>query len=265
MPHLRPALAEALGPLYRVEREVRPVGACRLFVARALPSGPDLLIKVLPAGLSFATDADVFERELRSVAGHLRDHRLVPPSGAGRVASYVFHTRPFVAGTTLHASLQRNGPLPLTHAVDILRDVLGALQHAHDAQVAHGDLRAENVLLTDGRAAVADTGVVGALSRSLTGNAPNAACAAVCDALYLAPESRDSDVPTEPRSDLFAVGVLIHVMLAGRPPEPEGERVDELRSVPEWLDRVMERCLAPDPADRWAHASEALALVPGRP
>src|SRR2546422_8573653 len=46
---LRAALTHALGPMYRVEREVRPVGDCRLFVAREVPTGPELLVKLLPA------------------------------------------------------------------------------------------------------------------------------------------------------------------------------------------------------------------------
>src|SRR5437660_1327096 len=46
---LRAALEDALGPIYRVEREVRPVGDCRLFVAVGPPNDPELLVKVLPA------------------------------------------------------------------------------------------------------------------------------------------------------------------------------------------------------------------------
>src|SRR5207247_336622 len=68
MTDLRAALADALGPLYRVEREVRPVGDCRLFVAREVPTGPELLVKLLPARLSLAVDSGVFEREVLLLA-----------------------------------------------------------------------------------------------------------------------------------------------------------------------------------------------------
>src|SRR5207249_11578717 len=100
MTELRAALQDALGPLYRVEREVRPVGDCRLFVALERPSGPELLVKVLPGQLSLAVDSGVFEREVLLLAPRLGHPGLVTPKGAGRAGSFVYHTRPFVAGTT---------------------------------------------------------------------------------------------------------------------------------------------------------------------
>src|SRR2546428_3387091 len=163
MTDLRAALADALGPLYRVEREVRPVGDCRLFVAREVPTGPELLVKLLPARLSLAVDSGLFERELLLVADRLRHPQFVAPRGAGRAGAFVYHTRAFVAGTTLRAWLMRHGELPLRRTVEILRGVLAALAHAHAASVAHGDLKPENVLLADGGTLVADTGVVDAV------------------------------------------------------------------------------------------------------
>src|SRR5438093_823624 len=194
MTELRAALQDALGPLYRVEREVRPVGDCRLFVALERPSGPELLVKVLPGQLSLAVDSGVFEREVLLLAPRLGQPGLVTPKGAGRAGSFVYHTRPFVAGTTLRAWLARHGEFPLRQAVTILRDVLAGLAHAHAAGVAHGDLRPEHVLLADdGSAQLADAGIVDAVGRSLPGGAPGAAevaSAALCAAPYLAPEHR---------------------------------------------------------------------------
>src|SRR2546426_763389 len=218
MTDLRAALADALGPLYRVEREVRPVGDCRLFVAREVPTGPELLVKLLPARLSLAVDSGLFERELLLVADRLRHPQFVAPRGAGRAGAFVYHTRAFVAGTTLRAWLMRHGELPLRRTVEILRGVLAALAHAHAASVAHGDLKPENVLLADGGTLVADTGVVDAVGHSLTGGAAVAG-AALCAPPYVAPERRDGGAPG-PRDDMFAVGGLAHDMLTGQPPAP---------------------------------------------
>ena len=259
MADLRAALANALGPIYRVEREVRPVGDCRLFVAREVPAGPELLVKLLPAGLSLAVDAGLFERELLLVADRLRHPQLVAPRGAGRAGAFVYHTRAFVAGTTLRAWLMRHGELPLRRTVEILRDVLTALAHAHAASVAHGDLKPENVLLADDGALVADTGMVDAVGRLLQGGAA-AACAALCAAPYMAPERRDGGA-SAPRDDMFAVGVLAHEMLTGQPPAPEAEPLEEVRSVPPGVAELVHRCLAPEPAGRWADAAAALASV----
>jgi len=190
VPGLRAALQEALGPLCRVEREVRPVGDCRLFVVRQPPTGPDLLVKVLPGTLSVTVDERVFEREIILLADRLGHPRLVAPRGAGRAGALVYHTRPFIEGTTLRAWLLRNGALPLTRAVEILRDVLDALAHAHAARIAHGDVKPEHVLLAEGRTLVADAGIVDAVGRSLKTGTPRAANAALRTAAYIAPDRR---------------------------------------------------------------------------
>src|SRR2546422_7942832 len=108
MTGLRAALANALGPIYRVEREVRPVGDCRLFVAREVPTGPELLVKLLPAGLSLAVESGGFERELLFLRDRLRHPPLLAPRGARRPGAVVYHIRAVVSGTTLR-------PLPMRH------------------------------------------------------------------------------------------------------------------------------------------------------
>ncbi|HEV8263591.1 MAG TPA: protein kinase [Gemmatimonadales bacterium] len=260
MAELRLALSDALGPLNRVEREVRPVGDCRLFVAHPITAGPDFLVKVLPGALSLAIDARAFEREVILLADRLGHEGLVAPRGAGRAGPFVYHTRPFVEGTTLRAWLQNHRSVPLARAVEILRDVLSALAHAHAAHVAHGDLRPENVLLTDGRILMADAGIVGAVGRSLTAGAPGAVSAALCAPAYLAPGRAKPDEPPTPRDDMFAVSVLVYEMLTGRPPRRDGEPLEQGRTLPPWLPELLRR--------RWADAGEALAAMrppPPRP
>ena len=261
MAELRFALADTLGPVYRVEREVRPVGECRLFVARQVAGGPDLLVKVLPRALSLAMDARAFEREVVALAGRLGHEGLVAPLRAGRAGPFVYHTRPFVEGTTLRAWLQNNGAVPLARAVETLRDVLDALAAAHAADVAHGDLRPENVLVTDRRTLIADAGIVNAVGRSLTAGAVGSACAALCAPAYVGPGRWEDDEPATPRDDMFAVGVLVHEMLLGRPPRPEPEALEEERALPAWLPELLRRCRAAKPAARWSDAGEALAAM----
>jgi serine/threonine protein kinase len=262
---LRAALEAALGPIYRVEREVRPVGECRMFVASEVPSGPELLVKVLPAKLSLAVDAGAFERELILLADRLRHAGLVGSRRGGRAGAYIYHTRAFIEGTTLRAQLMRGGELPLRQAVAMLRDLLAALAHAHAERVVHGDLKPENVLLAAGHARVADTGVVDAVERSLNGAAPGAATAALCAGPYVAPERRAGGTPTPagPRDDMFAVGVVAHEMLTGRLPAPESESLEEARSLPAWMGELVRRCLALEPGERWPDAGAALATVSG--
>jgi serine/threonine-protein kinase len=258
---LRFALGAALGPIYMVEREVRPVGNCRLFVVIELPDGAELLVKVLPGELSLAIDAARFEREVLLLADRVASPYLVAGRGGGRAGSFIYHTRHFIEGTTLRAALARQGALPLHRAVEILRSVLAAVADAHAAQVVHGDLKPENVLLANGHALVVDAGVVDAVDRSLVAGAEPRARAALCAAPYVPPERRGGGGPAQPGDDLYGVGVIAHEMLTGQPPAPESETLEELRTVPSWFGELVRRCLAVDPAGRWPDAAAALATL----
>lgn len=222
MSDLRAALADALGPLYRVEREVRPIGEYRLFVATQTPSGPELLVKVLPAALSLGINDLQFERAVLLLAQQLRHPHLVPPRGAGRAGSFVYHTRPFVPGTTLRAWLGNNGAVPLARAVEILRGVVSGLAHAHAAGIAHGELKAENVLLADEGILVADAGIATALGK-----------------------------PATARNDMVAVQAMAHEMLTGKAPRFGGEPLERGRALPTWVTEWMR--------SRWTDAGKALA------
>jgi hypothetical protein len=101
MSDLRLALPEALGPIYRVTREVRPVGNCRLFIALEEPTGSDLLAKVLPGELSLGVDPVLLEREQVLLADRLKHPRLVAVRGSGRAGSHgLISTRRRPAGPT---------------------------------------------------------------------------------------------------------------------------------------------------------------------
>ncbi|HTJ22300.1 MAG TPA: protein kinase [Gemmatimonadaceae bacterium] len=222
MSELRAALAEALGPLYRIEREVRPVGEYRLFVATQSQNGTELLIKVLPAALSLGINDLHFERAVLLLADQLRHTNLVKPRGAGRAGSFVYHTRPFIKGTTLRAWIGNNGAVPLARAVEILRGVLSGVAHAHAQEIAHGDIKPENVLLAEEGVFVADTGIAVALGK-----------------------------PASRRNDMAAVQSLAREMLTGTKPVVGEEPIERGRSLPLWLTEWMR--------SRWSDAGKALA------
>ncbi|TLY46476.1 MAG: hypothetical protein E6K55_15915 [Gemmatimonadetes bacterium] len=263
MADIRGALGQVLGPANRVEREVRPVGDCRMFVALDQATGAELLVKVLPTSLSLGVDESRFATNLLALGDRLTHPGLVVPRGGGRAGSFVYHTRPFVQGTTLRAWLARQGELPLRRVVEILHQILSALAHAHAASIAHGDLKPEHILLADGQVLIADTGIFSTVERSLVasvrGKAYGAIVEALCTTEYLAPERRNGTAGVGPRDDMFAVGVTLHEMLTGRPPVEGAASPAEIRSVPPWLSELERRCRSPEPASRWADASAALA------
>ena len=224
MSDLKAALGEALGPLCRVEREVRPAGPYRQFVVTPIPSGPALLVKVLPAAESLTIDENEFERGVLLLADRLRHANLVPPKGGGRAGAFIFHTRPFVEGTTLQAWMVRNGQLPLARAVETLRGILNGLAHAHSQKVAHGGLRTDCVILGTEGPLLADTGI-----RKLLGGA------------------------TLLRNDMAALALLVHEMLTGTAHRAMEEPVEANRSLPQWLSDWVQT--------QWSDARTALAAL----
>jgi len=168
-------------------------------------------------------------------------------------------------GETLDRRLERSSP-PFTEAAAVAGQLASALAAAHAAGVVHRDLKPSNVMLTrDGRVKLLDFG----LARR-SGAAPLTELGvAVGTAAYMAPEQLRGE-ETDSRADLWALGVVLYEMLAGRHPfggtaQPGmvhailHEAPPALRDVPETLMRIVERCLAKDPDRRWQNAGEILA------
>ncbi len=161
-------------------------------------------------------------------------------------------------GVTLAEHLQRQGPVPEPALVAVAVNALAGLAAAHAAGIVHGDLKPENVFLVEGGPAkVLDLGV-------------GEGDGIVGTAAYLAPEQARGERPLTPRTDLWAVGVLLYEASTGvlpfndatypglvdkilhrDPVPPRGFRPD----LSEGLEAVITRALARDPAQRPASAA----------
>jgi serine/threonine protein kinase len=157
--------------------------------------------------------AEMFSLEARTIA------RLVHP---GIVQIYDVFDDPqagsacmvmeYVGGGTLASLLAKGCPLPLDRALELTRQIAGALEFAHTSRFLHLDLKPANILLTeDGQVKIADFGLARFLGRvgSLATDSINGTPA------YLSPERVKGEVPDE-RSDVFSLGVIFYQMLTGR-------------------------------------------------
>ncbi|CAN5560403.1 Stk1 family PASTA domain-containing Ser/Thr kinase [soil metagenome] len=129
--------------------------------------------------------------------------------------SVVYLAMEYVEGRTLRDVLRERGRLTPREAFTVLEPVLAALGAAHQAGIVHRDVKPENVLMADdGRVKVADFG----LARAMT-SLSNATTRSVLigTVAYLSPEQVDRGI-ADPRSDVYATGILLFEMLTGAPP-----------------------------------------------
>jgi len=175
---------------------------------------------------------------------------------------------PFIEGETLAQRLQREKQLGLETALGIMHEVLDALSHAHQVGVLHRDIKPANILLSGGRALIADFGIARVLG--LGGERLTETGIAVGTSEYMSPEQGAADT-VDQRSDLYSLGCVFYEMLAGAPPftGPSAQAViarhardpmPSLRTVRSTVTRRLEaivaKCLEKVPADRWATAKE---------
>jgi eukaryotic-like serine/threonine-protein kinase len=218
-----------------------------------------------------------FEREVRTTA-QLRHPNTVEIYDYGHTADGTFYyVMEHLRGLTLDALVERHGPLPAGRAIYLLRQACEALAEAHAAGLIHRDLKPANIFAArfGGRCDVAkllDFGLVKPIAEpdaaGLTGEGR------ICGTpLFMSPEQAAGDRAPDARSDLYSLGAVAYYLLAGRAlfegRSPMGVLIALARDpvvppslirpdLPADLERVVVRCLAKRPDDRYPDA-EALA------
>lgn len=254
---------------YRIERRLGRGGSAEVWLAHDERLGRTVAIKApLPDALPDAAARERFINEARAAAGL---------SHPGIVAVYDVVADPatpalvlrYVDGETLAARLANGGPLAPGVAAGIAADLAGALAHAHAAGIVHRDVKPGNVLLDrTGHAQLLDFGIAGTLAEGpeATDFAEGVPRTVLGTLRYMAPEHLRGG-PIDARSDLYALGLVLHEMLAGRsayePDSPEALAAAQLAgpaalpsTVPASLRALVKELLALDPVDRPASAAE---------
>lgn len=158
----RAQLQATLGTAYTLERELGGGGMSRVYLAQETVLGRPVVVKVIAPELAEGLSAERFAREVK-LAARLQQANIVPVLSAGVAGGLPYYTMPFVEGLSLRARLTQ-GPIPLSDAISILRDVARALAYAHAQGVVHRDIKPENILLSGGAAVVTDFGIAKAIS-----------------------------------------------------------------------------------------------------
>jgi len=282
-----------LGP-YEIQSAIGAGGMGEVYQARDTRLGRTVAIKVLPAGASADPARRArFELEARAVSALNHPHICVLHD-IGREGDTDFLVMEYLDGQTLAQRL-RKGPLPLPQALDLGAQVADALATAHRHGIVHRDLKPANIMLTKAggvrqgspQAKLLDFGLaklkpqpaaagvgLSALSTQDPATMPGAVMGTVP---YMAPEQLEGK-ETDARTDLFAFGCVLYEMLTARRAfggDTEASVISAIMTgeptplstlqplTPPALDRLVRRCLAKDPDDRWQTASDVAEELRG--
>jgi serine/threonine-protein kinase len=139
-------LTAALAGRYAIQRELGQGGMATVYLAHDDKHDRSVAVKVLRPELASAIGADRFLQEIR-VTANLQHPNILPLFDSGEAGGFLYYVMPYVEGESLRQRIDRERQLPIDEAIELARDVAGALQHAHDAGVVHRDIKPENVLL----------------------------------------------------------------------------------------------------------------------
>ena len=271
---------DRLGP-YEVLEPLGAGGMGEVYRARDTRLERDVAIKILPEHLSGSSDfRKRFDREAKTISRLSHPH-ICALYDAGREGGVDYIVMECLEGETLAARLA-GGPLNADQVCRFGAEIAEALGAAHAAGVVHRDVKPGNVMLTKTGVKLLDFGLAkpasgllsGDVSRMETGTGPLTEEGAVLGtAPYMAPEQvqgREADA----RTDVFALGAVLYEMATGRRAF-SGANMASLASAilrdepppiaalsplaPPALDRLVRRCLAKDPEERWQSARDVAA------
>ncbi len=260
---------------YQVVRELGRGGMGVVFLARDLALHRAVAIKVLRHEFVRSEEhRERFRREARLTA-RLSHPGIVPVYTFGESDDLVYIVMQYVHGRSLAERLHSEERLPWHEAAQILYDLAEALDYAHSEGMVHRDLKAENVLIETrtGRARLTDFGVA-----RLRDASPDEweRAHAFATPHYMSPEQAVGDADLDGRSDLYSLGVLGYLMLAGTLPfhgstfaslaaqhvvKAPPALASAAAGVPKRIVTAVERCLAKEREDRWKRAGDFAAAL----
>ena len=276
---MRFASGARLGP-FEILAPLGAGGMGEVYRARDTRLDRTVAIKLLPSELVNAPGRRVerFRHEARAIA-RITHPNICTLHDVGEDGSAIFLVMEYVDGATLARRLE-DGPLPLPLALRTAIGIADALDHAHRHGVVHRDLKPGNIMLTRDSVKLLDFGLAKLKERDEQVPTDATRSARLTDVgtimgtvPYMAPEQIEGR-EVDARTDIFAFGVVLYEMVCGRRPFAGDSRASLMAAIvaaeppplsslqpqiPASLERLILRCLAKDPDDRWQTARDLAA------
>ncbi|HWH52218.1 MAG TPA: serine/threonine-protein kinase, partial [Gemmatimonadaceae bacterium] len=268
----RTAVERQLDNRYQIVRTLGTGAFGAAYLARERDLHRLVAIKVLRADRAWSDDErERLLREARTIA-NLSHPAVVPLLAYGESNGMVYMVMPYVSGQTLADRLANHEPFDPDEVRRILIEIADALAYVHGEGVLHRDIKPENVLLE--RAGAVDDHIpprvrlidFGVAAFPMRDPGVNAARETWGTPHFMAPEQMFGEPELDPRSEIYSLGVLGFLLLAGRLPfdaASPSERLAQQRKgpvvplgvcapdAPKDIVRAIERCIAYDPDQRW--------------
>ncbi|MFD1672811.1 Stk1 family PASTA domain-containing Ser/Thr kinase [Agrilactobacillus yilanensis] len=252
---------------YKVSKPIGEGGMANVYLADDQQTGQQVAVKVLRLDLQNNLNTKKrFQREARA-SRKLNHPNIIKVFDIGEENGMNYIVMEYIVGMDLKQYIQKNFPIPYQKVIDIMEQILSAVQVAHDHDIIHRDLKPQNIMIDNhDHIKIADFGIAVALhDNSLTQT--NTLLGSVH---YLSPEQAKGGMATK-RSDIYALGIILYELLTSKVPF-EGESAvsiaikhfqSEIPSVqkadpriPQALENVVLHATAKDPMDRYASALE---------
>ena len=260
-------IGKLLDNRYEIMEQIGMGGMARVFRALDHRLNRQVAVKILREDL--AEDAELrrrFHEESQAVA-MLSHPNIVAVYDVSRSSDLEYIVMELIDGITLKQYMQKKGnKLNWREALHFITQIVKALGHAHSRGIIHRDIKPHNIMvLRDGSVKVADFGI----ARVASGGHSTLTQEALGSVHYISPEqARGSHI--DARSDLYSAGVVLYEMITGRLPfegdTPVSVAIQHInsiplspREIPEALEAITMKAMAPDPDNRYLSADDMLA------
>lgn len=262
-------IGKILAERYELIEKIAEGGMARVFRGRDLLLKRTVAVKVLKDQMTGdAAFIRRFEREAQSAAALSHPH-IVNIYDVGEEDGTYFMVMEYVDGINLKEYIRGKGPLPVSEAVQITRQIAEAIQQAHAAGVVHRDIKPQNILFSrDGKVKVTDFGI------AIAGDGVTVTVGdeIIGSVQYISPEQARGGIAGK-QSDLYSLGIVLYEMVTGKVPfageSPVAVAMKHIQeqivpprrlvqSIPESLEQIILKAVEKDAAERYNSAAELL-------